>query len=149
MVIYIDNYEHRFKKRPDIIEFLRQNCNYNLYKYLNSITETIGTYADEYSSLTSHGSIKKKSFERLYNILEQINNIKGSNKVYQVRGYYEYKIVKKYCDMNNIKSKLIVSEDLFTNKVIKIKQYVYGDGDGIHHEGYSKKVPCLYVKIYK
>jgi len=153
MVIYIDNYKYEIKQNLNIINFLHENRNYNLGKYLNSITETIGIYADEYGNrLVSDGYIenyKNKSFNRLYNILDRISKINGSNKVYQVRGYYEYKIIKKYCDINNIRNELIVSDTLVTNKVIKIKQYVYGDGDGIHHKGFSKKVQCLYVKIYK
>lgn len=140
-------------KDPKIVEFIEQNYNiYNLDTYLNSITITIGKYADEYNQLTSNGYIQNyitKSCNRLYNILIQINNIKGSNKMYQVRGFYEYKIIKKYCQLNNIKHELIISDTLVTNKVIKIEQYVYGDGDGIHHKGFQKKVPCLYVKIYK
>ena len=72
-------------------------------------------------------------------------------KKYQVRGYYEYKIIKKYCIENNINHDLIIDENILTNKVINIKQYIT---DYDHENNLKKliveneKIPTIYIKIY-
>ena len=93
-----------------------------------------------------------KSSRRINNIINQINNKKnGIVKKYQIRGYYEYKFIKKYCIEKNIKYDLIIDENILTNKVKIINQYIT---DYDHENNLYKlivendKIPVMYIKIY-
>lgn len=93
-----------------------------------------------------------KSFRRINNIISQINNKKnGIVKKYQIRGYYEYKIIRKYCIEKNIKYDLIFDEHILTNKVKNIKQYVtnYDYENNLRKLIVeNNKIPAMYIKIY-
>ena len=102
--------------------------NYNLENNLKKITQTYdfnGNIIDTDFLYFNYNNAYEKSSKRINIIINQINNKKnGIIKKYQVRGYYEYKIIKKYCIENNINHDLIIDENILTNKVINIKQYI-------------------------
>jgi hypothetical protein len=141
----------------NISKFLIKYCNDNLENYLNRIVVDTGEIWGG-KSIKSPGNIlnyKEKSFKRMYYIISQINKFINSStyilsKKYQVRGYYEYKIVSKYCKFNNIKHEFIKSDNNFTNKIIKLEQYCfYGEDEPVLHKGHHIKVPCIFIKVYK
>ena len=129
--------------------------NYNLENNLKKITQTYdfnGNITDTDFLYFNYNNAYEKSSKRINNIINQINNKRnGIIKKYQVRGYYEYKIIKNYCIENNIIHDLIIDENILTNKVINIKQYIT---DYDHENNLQKlivvneKIPTIYIKIY-
>lgn len=129
---------------------------YNLEENLKKITTTYNynnnNIIDAKQLYLNLSNAYEKSSKRINNIIGQINNKKNGNvKKYQVRGYYEYKIIKNYCQINNIKHELVIDDIILTNKVIKIKQYIT---DYDYENNLQKliieneKVPTIYIKIY-
>jgi hypothetical protein len=129
--------------------------NFNIVGKLRRITQTYdyfnGTVKQTNHLYFNYDNVHEKSAKRINNIISQINKKKCGIKKYQVRGYYEYKIIHKYCITNNIKHELIIDENVVTNKVTNIKQYVtdYDHENNlqqliVEHE----KVPVMYIKIY-
>jgi hypothetical protein len=93
----------------------------------------------------------KKSCARISNIIQHINNKKeGITKKYQVKGFYEYKIIHNYCVYKNIKHELVFDENVSTNKAINIKQYItdYDDENNLQKLIFEyKKIPAMYIRI--
>jgi len=128
---------------------------YNLKKNLNKIITTYNYNNNIIDTKQLYLNLSKayeKSSKRINNVIGQINNKKNGNvKKYQVRRYYEYKIIKNYCQINNIKHELIINDTILTNKVVKIKQYIT---DYDYENNLQKliieneKVPTIYIKIY-
>ena len=129
--------------------------NYNLENNLKKITQTYdfnGNITDTDFLYFNYNNAYEKSSKRINSIINKINNKKnGIIKKYQVRVYYEYKIIKNYCIENNINHDLIINENILTNKVINIKQYIT---DYDHENNLQKlivvneKIPTIYIKIY-
>ena len=131
--------------------------NYQLENHLRQITQTYcNNEATNKATCTTvlhynYHNAYKKSARRIQIILHQINHKKkGVVKTYQIRGYYEYKIVKKYCMEQNIKHELITNNQVLTNKVVQIKQYV---SDYDYENNLCKlvveneKLPTMYIKV--
>ena len=129
---------------------------YNLVNNLKKITQTYdyfnGNIINTDFVYFNYYNAFEKSSNRINSIISQINNKKkGIIKQYQVRGYYEYKIIKNYCIKNNIKYELIIDKNILTNKVMNIKQYIT---DYDYENNLQKlivkneKIPTIYIKIY-
>ena len=155
--MYIPENVQTYMKNKDIQLFLTNNCNDSILSYLDSIVINIGEQEDK-TRLWNSWKIElciDKSLKRLYDVINNIDKyVKSTNtqksKQYQIRGYYEYKIVSKYCELNKIEHELIMSETQTTNKVVNIIQNCYcGDGEPVVHKGINRKVPCMYIKIIK
>ena len=60
-------------------------------------------------------------------------------------------MIKQYCDEKNIKCELIFDENILTNKVTNIKQYVtdYDYENNLKKIVVThKKIPTMYVVVY-
>lgn len=130
--------------------------NYNLENNLKKMTQTYDYFNGNIRNTDflyfNYDNAYEKSSKRINNIINQINNKKnGAIKRYQVRGYYEYKIIKNYCITNNIKHDLIIDENTLTNKVTNIRQYVsnYDYENNLQKLIVeNEKIPTMYIKIY-
>ena len=127
--------------------------NYNLGNNLKKLTSMYldGNKIDTNHLYYNYNNAYEKSSKRINIIINQINSKKnGIKKNYQVKGYYEYKIIKNYCVENNINYELIIDENILTNKVINITQYTtdYDHENNLHKLIVeNEKIPTMYIRI--
>jgi hypothetical protein len=142
--------------------FIQKNygSEYN-YNIINNLIKNTDTFLFYKNIPTEHlyynyDNVFKKSATRIKNIINCIiKNKSGKNyqicKKYQINGYYEYKILNKYCTLNNIKCELLFDNKLLKNKVKNVKQFI---NDYDHENNLDKiiveyiKIPIMYIKVY-
>lgn len=149
------------KELKNTIEFVDKYLNYNIINHLQNITNTYchNKKINNYPLVVrhSHGCFSRyKSEKRLINIIEQIkkfvHNAKqnGQFKMYQTRGFCEYKLLSKYCKQNNIEHSIIINDKIKTNKLLSITQYTYNnysEDDLMKSVFVNEKVPTIYIKV--
>lgn len=138
-------------------DLLHISHNYNIVQHLQDITTTYDFTTNKEIPTTNlhfnyYGACDK-SAKRLRTILDQIKNRKpgATSRKYQVRGWYEYKVVHNYCTEHNICHELIIDDSVLTNKVTSIHQWVtdYDYENNLRRiEVENEKVPTMYVKVY-
>lgn len=141
-----------------IIHIIKMNTykDYSLEEKLKKITHTFLYYEktklDTNYLYFPYENAYEKSSTRIATIINHINNKKKSLvKKYQVKGYHEFIMIKQYCDEKNIKCELIFDENILTNKVTNIKQYVtdYDYENNLKKIVVThKKIPTMYVVVY-
>ena len=104
----------------------------------------------------NYNNVFEKSATRIKNIINCIIKNKSDKnyqtcKKYQINGYYEYRILNKYCTLNMIKCELLFDDKLLKNKVKNVKQFI---NDYDHENNLDKiivknlKIPVMYIKVY-
>lgn len=138
----------------------------NLYIKLKKLTKTYDFHTKDliYTNHLEYSdniyNAYKKSLQRISNIIQQIHknihtNTNTTTKIknikYQIKSYYEYNIVRDYCNNNNITCYLIIDNTILTNKVICIKQYItnYDFENNLQKLSVEyNKVPRMYIQVY-
>jgi hypothetical protein len=97
---------------------------------------------------------EKKSNTRLEKTKELIEKFIVNKRPivkYQLSGYYEAKIIKKYCDDKKYICSIVSSDKLMKNQIELINQgnYFCCDECDYRPSFINKKVPCVYVEIKK
>ena len=93
----------------------------------------------------------KMRLEKTKELLEKFMKSRRPIVKYQLSGYHEAKIIKKYCDDKQYLCSIISNDKITKNQIERIYQghYFCCDECDYRPSFVNKKVPCVYVEIKK